>query len=80
MENVKNINMPVDEISDDIRRENQLRAKKRNIISGIKVGLRYLTLAVVGIAMLYPLIWLLGASFKTNADIFTTKGFKFDFS
>ncbi|WP_366099787.1 carbohydrate ABC transporter permease [uncultured Cetobacterium sp.] len=35
--------------------------------------------------MLYPLIWLLGASFKTNADIFTSigfipKDFKFDFS
>ncbi|ERT67899.1 carbohydrate ABC transporter permease [Cetobacterium somerae] len=85
MENVKNINISIDEISDDIRKENQLRARKRNIISGIKVGLRYLTLAIVGIAMLYPLIWLLGASFKTNADIFTSigfipKDFKFDFS
>jgi oligogalacturonide transport system permease protein len=33
--------------------------------------------------MLYPLIWLLGASFKTNGEIFTTIGFipkSFDFS
>lgn len=85
MENVKNIGIAIDGISSDIRKENLLRAKKRSIISGIKVGLRYLTLATVGIAMLYPLVWLLGASFKTNADIFTNigfipKDFKFDFS
>ena len=36
---------------------------------------RYAILAGVGLLMLYPLIWLVGASFKTNAEIFTNPGF-----
>ena len=32
-------------------------------------------LSVVGFIMLYPLIWLIGASFKTNAEIFSSPGF-----
>ena len=45
--------------------------------------LRYVALASVGIVMLYPLIWLVGASFKSNAEIFTEVGFwpsRFDFT
>jgi oligogalacturonide transport system permease protein len=45
--------------------------------------LRYAALLVVGMVMLYPLIWLVGASFKGNAEIFTEVGFwpsHFDFS
>lgn len=34
--------------------------------------LLYFTLAVIGIIMLYPLLWLFGASFKSNDEIFTT--------
>jgi oligogalacturonide transport system permease protein len=44
--------------------------------------LRYLALASVGVVMLYPLVWLVGASFKGNAEIFTEVGFwpsRFDF-
>ena len=37
--------------------------------------MRYLLLSVVGFIMLYPLIWLVGASFKTNAEIFSSPGF-----
>ncbi|WP_105371567.1 MULTISPECIES: carbohydrate ABC transporter permease [Neorhizobium] len=37
--------------------------------------LRYLMLAAVGLLMLYPLIWLIGASFKTNSEIFANPGF-----
>lgn len=37
--------------------------------------LRYAMLAGVGLLMLYPLIWLVGASFKTNAEIFNNPGF-----
>ncbi len=37
--------------------------------------IRYLILAGVGLMMLYPLIWLIGASFKTNSEIFTNPGF-----
>lgn len=36
---------------------------------------RYTLLSVVGLIMLYPLIWLIGASFKTNSEIFSGIGF-----
>jgi oligogalacturonide transport system permease protein len=36
---------------------------------------RYVVLAAVSILMLYPLLWLFGATFKTNAEIFTEIGF-----
>lgn len=36
---------------------------------------RYTLLTVVGLIMLYPLIWLIGASFKTNSEIFGSIGF-----
>jgi oligogalacturonide transport system permease protein len=55
-----------------IKRRNQLNA-----------GIRYALLILVGFIMLYPLIWLFGASFKSNAEIFTSIGIipsKFDFS
>ncbi|WP_407943701.1 carbohydrate ABC transporter permease [Martelella alba] len=37
--------------------------------------IRYIVLFAVGLIMLYPLIWLVGASFKTNAEIFSSAGF-----
>lgn len=37
--------------------------------------LRYIILFSVGLLMLYPLIWLVGASFKTNSEIFANPGF-----
>ena len=40
-----------------------------------QVWLRYLALAVVALVMLYPLLWLVGASFKSNGEIFTQIGF-----
>ena len=45
--------------------------------------LRYLALGAVAIVMLYPLLWLIGASFKSNAEIFSSAGFlpdRLDFS
>ncbi len=44
--------------------------------------LRYVALLAVAVVMLYPLLWLVGASFKTNSEIFTEVGFwpsRFDF-
>jgi oligogalacturonide transport system permease protein len=38
-------------------------------------ALRYLALFAVGLVMLYPMIWLVGASFKSNAEIFSEIGF-----
>ncbi|WP_342130185.1 carbohydrate ABC transporter permease [Hydrogenophaga sp. OTU3427] len=45
--------------------------------------MRYVVLGLVGLVMLYPMIWLVGASFKTNTEIFTEMGFwpsRFDFT
>jgi oligogalacturonide transport system permease protein len=36
---------------------------------------RYVVLAAVSLLMLYPLVWLVGATFKSNAEIFTEVGF-----
>ncbi len=44
--------------------------------------LRYVALLAVAVVMLYPLLWLVGASFKSNSEIFTEVGFwpnRFDF-
>lgn len=37
--------------------------------------LRCILLIAVGIVMVYPLVWMVGASFKTNAEIFSGIGF-----
>ena len=37
--------------------------------------LRYTALLAVAVLMLYPLLWLVGASFKSNAEIFSEVGF-----
>lgn len=37
--------------------------------------LKYVVLILVGIIMIYPLVWMVGASFKSNAEIFTSIGF-----
>ena len=41
----------------------------------LQAVIRYTLLTVVGLIMLYPLIWLIGASFKTNSEIFGSIGF-----
>ena len=41
----------------------------------INTFLRYAILILVGTVMVYPLIWMVGASFKTNAEIFSSIGF-----
>ncbi len=42
-----------------------------------KVGrfFQYFVLILVGIIMIYPLVWMIGATFKTNAEIFSGIGF-----
>lgn len=56
----------------------RLRRKHR-----INSGIRYFILVVGAIIMLYPMLWLIGASFKTNSEIFTSIGIipnKIDFA
>lgn len=38
----------------------------------INATVRYVILLVVGLLMLYPLVWMFSASFKPNHEIFTT--------
>ncbi len=45
--------------------------KKRQIATVFK----YVVLVLVGIIMIYPLVWMIGASFKTNSEIFSSIGF-----
>lgn len=47
--------------------------KQRNILNTI---IRYFILTAVGMIMIYPMIWMIGASFKSsNNEIFSTIGF-----
>jgi oligogalacturonide transport system permease protein len=41
----------------------------------ISTVIRYTLLIVVGFIMVYPLIWMVGATFKTNSEIFTSAWF-----
>ena len=45
--------------------------RKRQIATVCK----YVVLILVGILMIYPLVWMIGASFKTNSEIFSSIGF-----
>jgi len=45
--------------------------RKRQIATVCK----YVILVLVGILMIYPLVWMIGASFKTNSEIFSSIGF-----
>ncbi|QHQ34344.1 carbohydrate ABC transporter permease [Algicella marina] len=38
-------------------------------------AIRYSLLIIVGFIMIYPLLWLIGASFKTNAEMFSSPWF-----
>jgi len=50
-------------------------ARRQARIRRVSSGVRYAFLLIVGLVMLYPLVWLVGASFKTNAEIFANPGF-----
>ena len=45
--------------------------QRRHTISSV---MRYTILIAVGILMVYPLLWMLGATFKDNVEIFTSIG------
>jgi oligogalacturonide transport system permease protein len=46
-----------------------------NARKGLWTALKYFLLIVVGFFMIYPLVWMLGATFKPNNEIFTGIGF-----
>lgn len=41
-------------------------------VGKINAAIRYVILLLVGLLMLYPLVWMFSASFKPNHEIFTT--------
>ncbi|WP_434642306.1 carbohydrate ABC transporter permease [Thermoanaerobacterium thermosaccharolyticum] len=56
--------------------------RKRELRRKVNLFFRYTILTVGAFIMLYPIIWLIGASFKTNSEIFTSISFipkKIDF-
>lgn len=57
------------------RTSDEAAAAKRARMDLISAVVRYSLLFGVGFLMLYPLIWLVGASFKTNSEIFAGAGF-----
>ncbi|MDR1765051.1 MAG: carbohydrate ABC transporter permease [Lachnospiraceae bacterium] len=50
----------------------ELRKRRKDAISAI---LRYVVLTLVAVVMIYPILWLVGATFKTNNEIFTSVSF-----
>jgi len=57
------------------RNSDEAAAAKRARMDLVSAVVRYSLLFGVGFLMLYPLIWLVGASFKTNSEIFAGAGF-----
>lgn len=55
----------------DLERSTARENRRHTVIAALRYGL----LLIVGLIMLYPLIWLIGASFKTNSEIFANPGF-----
>lgn len=49
--------------------DSQKRIRNRRVRSTI---IRYVVLIVVGVIMIYPLVWMIGATFKDNSEIFTS--------
>lgn len=49
----------------------QAESKSKHMIG---MFLRYFVLILVGLVMIYPLLWMVGATFKSNAEIFSSIG------
>lgn len=62
-------------IDKEIIEMNRKRLRKMKMKNTVNSALRYSVLIIVGFIMLYPLLWMIGSSFKTNAEIFSSVGF-----
>ena len=49
--------------------------KRRRNMRILNVTLRYVILTLIAFVMIYPIVWLVGATFKTNNEIFTSVSF-----
>ncbi len=61
-----------DTTRDDAPTQLEIRLRRR---ARINSAIRYGLLILVGLVMIYPLIWLIGASFKTNSEMFSSAWF-----
>lgn len=59
-------------MDEDINAKRQARELRNTRISAL---IRYTILTVGALIMIYPILWMIGASFKTNSQIFTEIGF-----
>ncbi|MBB3713574.1 oligogalacturonide transport system permease protein [Limimaricola variabilis] len=57
------------------RSDAEITRRRQRRAQAVSAAIRYAVLGAVGLVMLYPLIWLVGASFKTNGEIFANPGF-----
>lgn len=62
-------------VDNKIKDMNAERLEKMRRKKMINSGLRYIVLILVGIVMLYPLVWMIGSSFKESNDIISSVGF-----
>ena len=62
-------------IDKEIIEMNRKRLRKMKMKNTVNSAVRYSVLIIVGFIMLYPLLWMIGSSFKTNAEIFSSVGF-----
>ena len=69
--------MTVAQLSADLLADAEMeRANRRTrTLERIGASIRYTILIAVGLVMIYPLLWLVGASFKSNTEIFTNPSF-----
>ena len=61
-----------DTTRDDAPTQLEIRLRRK---ARINSAIRYGLLILVGLVMIYPLIWLIGASFKTNSEMFSSAWF-----
>lgn len=65
-------NVPAANVAEPALTARQLRSRRR---ARVGAAVRYTLLIVIGFVMVYPLLWLVGASFKTNAEMFSSPWF-----
>lgn len=62
----------IDRNIEEINRKITQKLRRKRIINS---SVRYTILTIVGFIMLYPLLWMIGSSFKENSEIFRTVSF-----
>ncbi|HGF8897553.1 TPA: carbohydrate ABC transporter permease, partial [Yersinia enterocolitica] len=71
MTDVQNSHQKKLDLAQDIADAEISRTLRKAKVSAI---FRYVILIIVGLMMLYPLLWMFSAAFKPNNEIFTTLG------